>query len=614
MSKTSYNYLNFIRHVRFASFTFSRWFTRLRVSPIVFLIKNAGRQRISGQLIFATYFYQRYLSTDDPRSLRRAVEILEQVHFPEDLTDPTKIGLRVRGWAALPDRKIKKITFAGDDFRSVVKVNLERLDVAEAHQLPSMAISGFDVILPNVDVDKSICIEVHVKDSHSYFLNLPPTTFAGNFTFYNADFGTEPICAGSIDDVSVSISMAKSQLLSQLQHHEIDLIALAELLSLSHHNSLAQDIVVCFQDLPHCPDTRIDRLRFILDIKPFNEERSIVQTKTFGSIKNSSVLRISNAQIYRNSLTQDQNDTLILNDLAARPEFDFVSGQWEHVSGSPQKLGHASVPTPGPVTLEIPAAVSLLGRNSKNYFHCLIEYLPLIHSYKVSEYFNGHKFLVNGSCPPTVFEALGYFLDDDQIIRVADTDVIIVNELLLASFHTFVPDSTQIGWVKSQEVRMDPINYFADHLIAQLCIPQVPSRNVMAIRRGGARGVLNSSELEAIAQEEGFELVDLMELSLLEQVQLLNATKNFVVPGGSGVANQIFMQPGTAVCALATYEQSSLAVFRSLAEQRGLLFSNIFGKSVAPLGSTPYVMNQYHSDFIVSPRKFRNELQKLKAR
>ena len=577
-------------------------------------MRNSGRQRISGQLIFATYFYQRYLSTDDPRSLRRAVEILEHVHFPDDLTDPSKIGLRVRGWAALPDRKIKKITFVGADFTSVVKVNLERLDVAKAHQLPSMAISGFDVILPNVDVDKTISIEVHAGAQRNYVLNFSPTPFKNTFVFKNFDPSIDSVFAGSIDDISLSISLEKSQLIGQLQHHQVDPIALAELLSLTHHNSLAQSIVVYFQDLPHGTDSRIDRLRVVLDIKPPNEEISIVETKTFGSIKDSTILRIENAQVYRSFLTQDQNDTLILNDLAARPEFDFVSGQWENVSGSPQKLGHASVPTRGPVTLELPAAVSLLGRNSKNYFHCLIEYLPLIHSYKVSEYFNDHKFLVNASCPPTVFEALGYFLDDDQIIRVTDTDVIIVDELLLASFHTFVPDSTQIGWVKSQEIQIGPINYFADHLIAQLCIPQVPSRNVMAIRRGGARGVLNSSELEAIAQDEGFELVDLMELSLLEQVQLLNATKNFVVPGGSGVANQIFMQQGTTVCAIATYEQSSLAVFRSLAEQRGLRFSNIFGKSVAPFGSTPYVMNQYHSDFIVSPRRFRNELQKLKAR
>ena len=614
MSRNSYFYLNFIRHINVTRFAILLCVGRLRASRIVFFVRTKGRYNPLARLLLATHLYERYLATDDLSEFRRALEVLDRIAIPDNPRNQTVVQLRVRGWAAIPDQRIKKIIFTGKGFNVVEKLKLNRMDVAEAYANPRMSKSGFDVLLPIANLAELIKVEIRTRKDQNYYLNLPALPESELFIFQKLSEIQECHHAGSIDDLSIlisSISPNELKWVRQLQSYGLNVVVLIEFLSITGHKFLAKTILESFIDLPYGHDIQIDRLRFALDITPYNTDSKSVQSRSFGSIEDSTVIRIENVIVHNNSIIQEHDGTLISNDLAARPEFDFVSGQHHYIIGSSLKLGQASIMNPGAVTREISTAVSLLGRNSSNYFHSLVEYLPLIRSYRDSPYFSSHKFLINSSCPPTIIEALKCFLNEEQIVQVTEKDVIAINELLLASFHTFVPDSTTIGWEKSSQLRIGPINFLSDSLIAQLCVFREPTRNVMATRHGGARGILNLAELEDIAGEEGFELVDLTKLSFAEQVRLLYATKNFVVPGGSGLANQIFMQPGTTVLAMATKGQSSLGVFRAIAEQRSLRFSYILGETIVPFGSTRYMMNYLHESFIVPPKKFRKELQKM---
>lgn len=88
-------------------------------------------------------------------------------------------------------------------------------------------------------------------------------------------------------------------------------------------------------------------------------------------------------------------------------------------------------------------------------------------------------------------------------------------------------------------------------------------------RAGSARAMVGESRLEDELVRQGVSSVRLEELSFLEQVRLMRASRLVVAPHGAGLANLIFLRPEARIIELTTGEWWS-PCFRNVASIMGL--------------------------------------------
>ena len=309
-------------------------------------------------------------------------------------------------------------------------------------------------------------------------------------------------------------------------------------------------------------------------------------------------------------LINDENKFLV-EDRAARPEFDFVSGQWEIALGSNARLKEVQIAERKAPTEILEAAVSLLGRNPENYFHSLIEYLPRYFTAMESGLVKDHVFLLNSESPPTIKFAAESFIPQSSIRYVSKDDSIQVKELLVPTFHTQTYDSTQIPWEYSGLMDWAPIEQFSRRMLELHLGPEEKYPDFFAVRAGGLRAIPNVKRLILIAEEEGFEILDLTTLSFVEQLNRMYWSRKIIIPGGAGLAGMIFMQPGTSVLTLATAEQKELGTYRAIAEHAKVDLNYLLGVSTVAFGEAPFRMNQIHAPFVISPKEFRKAIRAM---
>ena len=309
-------------------------------------------------------------------------------------------------------------------------------------------------------------------------------------------------------------------------------------------------------------------------------------------------------------MINDENRFLVV-DRAARPEFDFVSGQWEIALGSNTRLQEVQVMQRQAPTETLSSAVSLLGRNPENYFHSLIEYLPRYFTAMDSGLVKDHLFLLNSESPPTIKFAAESFIPQSSIRYVSKDDSILVKELLVPTFHTQTYDSTQIPWEYSGLMDWAPIEQFSRRMIELHLGPEEKYPDFFAVRAGGLRAIPNVKRLIRIAEEEGFEILDLSSLSFVEQLNRMYWSRKMIIPGGAGLAGMIFMQPRTSVLTLATAEQKELGTYRAIAEHAKVDLNYLLGVSTVAFGEAPFRMNQIHAPFVISPKEFRKAIRSM---
>lgn len=91
-------------------------------------------------------------------------------------------------------------------------------------------------------------------------------------------------------------------------------------------------------------------------------------------------------------------------------------------------------------------------------------------------------------------------------------------------------------------LRLSLINYFK--------ITAKPFRKLYIRRNSNFRHIKNNQDLELMAIDNGFEIIEPGILSLSEQIRYFHEAKLVIVQAGAAVANIIFMQPDTKVICL----------------------------------------------------------------
>lgn len=609
----------------------------------------------------ARTLYESYLATSDPQLLEGAVGFLEasQNRFEKAnvsgfrLERNVESTVEIRGWSA----NLDNISFSTQFFvnpepsRMEVRTGVPRPDVAEVHDDRRLHKSGFLLKLAFENLPQRIDVKGEVEGRE---IDLIPTTVVsqryGDFLSDAVD--QQPPLLGYIDTVDFNQKIRRRITLERKKRQQRSQALSLPLLELESIAGWKVEVGDRFQQsgstMPQPgSDFRIDRLRFSAGelaeqknscfqevnwrlIETPGEElhseavlaQPVLSGRTTAACKDRSfdvLVRVPKIQELSNSLQVHGhlivggNGELVLADHAARPDLDFVAGQWDIVHGSHLRRDRAAILKWVEPTIEIDRAASITGRVGFNYFHSMVEYLPRLITLERCELDEDVPLIVNGDLLPTAKDALLRVAGYREIIELSRNDVAQIGTLYVPNHHTDHRDSTSEPWWKGAGMYWPVINEFRNRLIETAPHQQTPHR-VFFVRSSesiNGRGLRNQNELVQIAEQFGFVPVDPGKLDLDGQINIMRNAEIIVGPGGASMANLMFGHKNLKVLALVSDHLHDFAMFSTLAHHAGAQYFTLTGPSNRHLGRTEFHRDVFHGDFWISPRKFRSALKSL---
>jgi capsular polysaccharide biosynthesis protein len=201
----------------------------------------------------------------------------------------------------------------------------------------------------------------------------------------------------------------------------------------------------------------------------------------------------------------------------------------------------------------MPTALSLVGVNSYNFGHLLIEFLPKLFALLGRREFGSVPILVDEQMPRQHREALELFAEDGQpVVVLRRGDAVKVTELWACSMITNISLAPRAG---SDDVvpllALDGEGFASliDKIGPNVAAiePAEHKRIYLTRKESQLRRLLNPREVEAWFAERGFELFDLEELSFTEQLALARGAEVIAGPDGSSMQISFFAGPGTSI-------------------------------------------------------------------
>lgn len=197
----------------------------------------------------------------------------------------------------------------------------------------------------------------------------------------------------------------------------------------------------------------------------------------------------------------------------------------------------------------------------QSYGHWLTEIIPRL--FLLKKELAGKKLVIHKNLFKFHFEILSKFNFKD-IVFIEDDELARCETIHFTSFPNYYINQTLSIYSQNIKTTELNINYSLMREMTKwfksnnplLKNQQESKSDKIYISRGKARHmkVLNESELEDILIPRGFIKVFTEDLTFDEQVQLLNNASIVISSHGSGLANVIFMQPGTHMINLACME------------------------------------------------------------
>jgi hypothetical protein len=322
-------------------------------------------------------------------------------------------------------------------------------------------------------------------------------------------------------------------------------------------------------------------------------------------------LKLRDAEIVSGCLLVSGNE-LHCYEYAADPKWDFVSGLWQIQFGTEKRLESALLKLPTNLRRKLKEVILIGGRNDSNYYHFMIEYLPRILEVPPS-ISSEVPVVVSNRVPDSGIEALRA-LTEREILRI-DPEFSYSAEIVhVASPVTQVLDTSKVSWSNGLFMHSASL-----HAFRSACLSAVGSRlnsknRIFLTRSSGHRSIKNEAKLSQIAEREGFINVDIANLSWRDQVTLFSNAEIIVGAGGAVMANYLFSREGSRILCLVSRHSATFSLPAQIAAVAGASFSYLLGKPVLNRHIGDDFQSLVHSDFIISPRKFRRVLRQEVAK
>ena len=348
------------------------------------------------------------------------------------------------------------------------------------------------------------------------------------------------------------------------------------------------------------------------DTNSGNSSSSLGEPEYGVQLKVPKVVSLSNVLVQHGHLIVGEDGVLRVDEDGARPDRDFVAGQWDTVIGSHLRRSECAIRNPEGRQINFKSARFLPCRIPANYFHALVECAPRMVTLQ------GHMdlespLLLSDQIPRTVVDAIERVAGDAEIMRFSSDEEVLVSEISIPTSHTAFYDSTVETWWKGAGMYWPVIDEFRNQLIATVQHQHTPNR-VFFVRSSdvvNGRGLRNQDELVQIADQFGFVSVDPGKLDLDGQINIMRNAEIIVGPGGASMANLMFGHGDLKVLALVSDHLHDFAMFSTLAHHAGAQYFTLTGPSNRHLGRTEFHRDVFHGDFWISPHKLSAALKFL---
>jgi capsular polysaccharide biosynthesis protein len=169
-----------------------------------------------------------------------------------------------------------------------------------------------------------------------------------------------------------------------------------------------------------------------------------------------------------------------------------------------------------------------------NYYHWTIEALPRL--YRLKDYVDSHLLAIPAKEVSFINQYLD-LLEINDVIKIDDDSLIYPRTTVLAPHISPIlnHDNELIektsSWIKA---KVDLNNN-----------PFIDYKNVYISRSKAAyRKVINESSLINMLEKYSFKIINLEDLTVVEQIKLFHSAKNVVAVHGAGISNILYMQRG----------------------------------------------------------------------
>lgn len=228
--------------------------------------------------------------------------------------------------------------------------------------------------------------------------------------------------------------------------------------------------------------------------------------------------------------------------------------------------------------------LSLVGFNSYNFGHLLIEFLPKLFALLGRPGFDSVPILIDEQMPRQHREALELFAAPGQpVIVLRRGDAVRVTELWACAMVTNISLAPKPGSRDAVPLLALDGNGFAgliDKLGPKLAtIEPAPHKRIYLGRRDSQlRRLVNRAEVEAWFTARGFEIFDLEELSFRDQLALARGAEVIVGPDGSSMQISFFAGPNTRIGILNNHYLEDHRFYAAACEHLGQRLSLLTGE------------------------------------
>jgi hypothetical protein len=262
----------------------------------------------------------------------------------------------------------------------------------------------------------------------------------------------------------------------------------------------------------------------------------------------------------------------------------------------------------------IKVGIHLLKEHSANYYHWLFECLPRLIFFRehLAQAGNDTKFtlLIEDNIPEQCLDALRRVINFPcEIETVRRGEFVYCDRLFYVSPFWYSLDNSRNDADTTRDYAVDKFGVEKiRHAFRSLMNTAPPTRKIYVPRAvSQVRRIINAPQVEAVMQENGFEIIYPHHFSFPEQIELFSSAKIMVGATGAAFSNLVFMQPGTKAV---IFSPKQLAKFNYYIFQQQ---ADVAQVELMHLLATPGSQDDYfvHNDFSMNCDDLQTLLQRL---
>lgn len=266
-------------------------------------------------------------------------------------------------------------------------------------------------------------------------------------------------------------------------------------------------------------------------------------------------------------------------------------------------------------SIQIKAGLNLVGQCSGNYAHWVSEILPKLAIFCLDEKLRNVPVIIDDWLHANMIESIKLIGGERDLIRLGAGESAFVETLYDFTSPSYIPfesrcyietgvspvpkSSRYVFSHESLNLLREKIqeNTKRQHSARTISRPEFLFLSRRKAKTGQGRCVVNNSDIENIVKKNGYECVDLGDLSFEQQISLLDRAKSIVAPIGASLINLVFLKQKCNVLILSPiYDSADFFFYSNLLQMCGHNVAYLVGEQIID-----EKIHIAHRDFYIDP-------------